>query len=49
MKIYEPSGMFRVVPVKKPFLALGKIWFTQTLMGIYQLHVGKFNATKQEL
>lgn len=49
VKVHAPTGMFRIVTIEKPLFALGKIWFTQTLSGIYQLHVGTFDPTKQEL
>lgn len=50
MKIYEPTGMFRIVPVSRPFLGWGsKVWFTQTLQGVYQLHVGTFHPEAKEL
>jgi hypothetical protein len=49
VRVYEPVGMFRILTVKKPLFTRGKIWFTQTLSGIYQLHVGIFDEAKKEL
>ena len=41
--------MFRILTVEKPLFARGKVWFTQTLTGIHQLHVGIFDAANKEL
>lgn len=49
MKIFEPEGMFRVEKVSKPFLNFGRMWFTQTLEGRYQLHVGVFDPVSRTL
>ena len=40
--VYEPEGIFRIETIQKPSLAMGKVWFTQTFNGVYQLHVGIF-------
>jgi len=47
--VYEPEGIFRIETIQKPLFAAGKVWFTQTFNGVYQLHVGIFvkgNATE---
>ena len=41
--------MFRVIGVRKPLFAFGKLWFTTSLNGIHQLHVGIFDKVKNEL
>ena len=50
MKVYEPTGMFRVIQIKKPLFGIGgKIWFTTTMNGDFQLHAGKFLPNRNEL
>ena len=50
MKIYEPTGMFLVVPVPRPWFGWGgKVWFTQSFDGVYKLSVGTFHPEAKEL
>jgi hypothetical protein len=49
MRIYEPPGMFQVKTIPKPWLCQGAMWFTQTLTGIHQIHVGYFDVAKSIL
>ena len=50
LKVYEPPAMFQIKHIEKPFLGWGgKIWFVQTLNGVYQLHVGVFDTQRHIL